>query len=69
MLETIAGILLILLVIGMVVAFAVSSWRRSEREQQRWQSRRGDDPGQQEDMGATRSHWGGFGRPGGGSGL
>lgn len=66
--ETFLGIALVAAVPLVIVAFGVSSWRRSERDRQRWQSRRGGDEKQQGDggRGAYRSHWGGMGRPGGG---
>lgn len=59
-------IALAILVVVPVGIFGVSSWRRSERQLQRWQSRRGVDEGErgQDDRGAYRAHWGGFGRPG-----
>lgn len=66
--ETLAGIALVAVVVLGIVAFVVSGWRRSERDQQRRQSRRGVDEAPQEegDRGAYRSHWGGMGRPGSG---
>lgn len=66
--EVFAGIILVAVVVLGVLAFVVSSWRRSERDRQRQQSRRGvDEPPEAEgDRGAYRSHWGGMGRPGGG---
>ena len=69
--ETLLGIALLAAVPLVIVAFVVSSWRRSERGRQRWQSRRGRDekPVGDGDRDAYRSHWGGMGRPGGGSGL
>lgn len=65
--ETLAGIALVVLVVTGVVAFGVSSWRRTERERRRLQARRGGDASEAtvRDRGAHRSHWGGMGRPGG----
>ena len=66
--ETLLGIALLAAVPLVIVAFVVTSWRRSERDRQRWESRRGGDEKQQGDgdSGAYRSHWGGMGGPGGG---
>lgn len=66
--ETLLGIALLAVVALGIMAFVVSGWRRSEREQQRWQSRRGVDEPQEGDgdRGAYRAHWGGLGRPGSG---
>lgn len=63
--ETLLSFGLIALVAVGIVAFLVSAWRRSEREHERWQSRRGEDEHREGD-GAYRSHWGGMGRPGSG---
>lgn len=66
--DALLGIALLAAVAGGIVAFVVSGWRRSERERQRWESRRGVDEPQDGDgdRGAYGSHWGGLGRPGSG---
>lgn len=60
--------LLLLGGLGLVAVFVRSFWRQSERQNQRWQSRRGEDEGPDnfDDRGALRRHWGGWGRPGDG---
>lgn len=65
--EALLGIALLAAVPLVIVGFVVSSWRRSERDRRRWQSRRGGDEKQHGDgdRGAYRSHWGGMGGPGG----
>lgn len=65
---TLAGVALVAAVVLGIVAFVASSWRQSERDRQRWQSRRGVDETHQGDgdRGAYPSHWGGMGRPGSG---
>lgn len=67
-LEAIGMGLLAVGIVGILAAFARSSWRESERQHQRWRSRRGEDedPERFEDRGELRRHWGGWGRPGGG---
>jgi hypothetical protein len=67
-LESIGMGLLAVGIVGLVAAFARSSWRESERQDQAWRSRRGEDedPQRYDDRGALRGHWGGWGRPGGG---
>lgn len=64
--ETIGIGLLLLGGLGLVAVFVRSFWRQSERQNQRWQARRGEDedPDRFDDRGALRSHWGGWGRPG-----
>jgi len=59
-------IAILLIVAGLVVAFVTAMWRMSERQHQRWQTRRGEDegPDRYDDRGALRRHWGGWGRPG-----
>lgn len=65
--EWIPAILLVLLVVVVIGAFGRSMWRMSERDYERWRSRRGvdEDPDRYfDDRGALRRHWGGWGRPG-----
>lgn len=60
-------IVLVLLLAVLIVAFARSSWRRSERDYERYRARRGEDEdpeGHADDRGTLRRHWGGWGRPG-----
>jgi len=68
MLEVIGMGLVLLGVLGIVAALVRSMWRMSERQHQRWQTRRGEheDPDRFDDRGALRRHWGGWGRPGSG---
>lgn len=63
--DWIPTIVLLLLLALMIVAFARSSWRRSERDYERYRSRRGEDEEEaSDDRGTLRRHWGGWGRPG-----
>ncbi len=60
-------ILLVLVMAGMIGAFGRYAWRRSERDYERYQARRGEDEDPDrvvDDRGALRRHWGGWGRPG-----
>lgn len=68
MLDVVLFIVAAAVVVAFVALFAVSAWRRSESEHDRWSSRRGEDEhtGAGGDRGAARSHWGGWGRPGSG---
>ena len=68
MLEVIGVGMILLGVLGVLAAVARSFWRQSERQRQRWESRRGEDesPDRFDDRGALHRHWGGMGRPGGG---
>lgn len=48
-----------------VVVLVIPAWRRSEDQHARWQQRRGeDDHTDPHSPGPSRSHWGGWGRPG-----